>query len=148
MKNEEPRIIQGDIVVDDRGYLGFINDFHFEDVKRFYLVSNHKSQFVRAWHGHKKEAKYICVIVGSAIIGAVKIDDWSKPSKDARVYRFVLSDKKPALVHIPPGYANGFMGLTSDTKLVVFSTASLDESKSDDIRFDARYWDIWKVLER
>jgi len=29
-----------------------------------------------------------------------------------------------------------------------FSTSSLQESQGDDFRFDARYWDIWNVVER
>jgi hypothetical protein len=29
-----------------------------------------------------------------------------------------------------------------------FSTASLADSKDDDVRFDARYWDPWTVEER
>ena len=37
----------------------FVNDFNFENVKRFYQVENHRQGFIRAWHGHKKEGKYI-----------------------------------------------------------------------------------------
>ena len=33
----------------------FANEFHFEGVKRFYVIENHQPQFVRAWHGHKKK---------------------------------------------------------------------------------------------
>jgi dTDP-4-dehydrorhamnose 3,5-epimerase len=52
------------------------------------------------------------------------------------------------VIYIPPGYANGFMSLTSDLKLMYFSTSTLDQSAGDDIRYDARYWDIWDVIER
>jgi dTDP-4-dehydrorhamnose 3,5-epimerase-like enzyme len=117
-------------------------------VKRFYMVSNHAAGFVRAWHGHKKEAKYVLVVAGAALVGAVAIDDWQKPAKDAEVQRFVLSEKKPALLYIPAGYANGFMSLTRDARLIFFSTSSLEESQGDDFRYESRYWDIWSVVER
>ena len=80
--------------VDDRGAVSFVNDFDFKDVKRFYIVENHKQGFVRGWHAHKKESKYVMVVKGSALIGAVQIDDWDNPSKDLKVNRYVLV-KKP-----------------------------------------------------
>jgi len=144
----EPRLLEGALVVDDRGSVGFINDFDFGGVKRFYTVSNHAAGFVRAWHAHRREAKYVTVLRGAAVIGAVKIDDWENPSREAYVHRFVLSALKPTVVFIPAGYANGFMSLTEDTLLAFFSTATVEESREDDIRYDARYWDIWNIIER
>ena len=46
------------------------------------------------------------------------------------------------------GHANGFMSLTGDCKIIVFSTSTIEESLKDDYRFDARYWNPWKVEER
>ena len=143
-----PLLIEGGLAADDRGEVGFVNDFDFSGVKRFYTVTNHKPCFVRAWHAHRHEAKYVTVLRGAAIIGAVKIDDWENPSQDSKVYRYVLSSHKPSVVYIPAGYANGFMSLTEDTLLVFFSTATLEESRGDDVRYDARYWDIWEIVER
>jgi hypothetical protein len=40
------------------------------------------------------------------------------------------------------------MTLTPNTKLIFFSTATLDESSEDDIRFPARFWDPWSIEER
>lgn len=142
------RIIEGGLVVDDRGTVSFVNGFDFSGVKRFYKVTNHKVGFVRAWHAHRHEAKYVTVLQGAAIIGAVKIDNWEKPSRDNKVNRYILSTDKPSVVYIPAGYANGFMSLTEDTILVFFSTATVEESRDDDVRYDARYWDIWEVSER
>lgn len=144
----KPELIKGGLVVDDRGAVSFVNDFNFVGVKRFYTVENHRQGFVRAWHAHKNEAKYIMAIKGSALIGAVQIDNWDNPSKDSKVYRFVLSDKSPAVLFIPPGFANGFMSLTDDTKLIFFSTSELNESLNDDYRYESRYWDPWKIEER
>jgi dTDP-4-dehydrorhamnose 3,5-epimerase len=145
---DKTHIFNGGLTVDDRGQITFVNEFNFEGVKRFYMVSNHKAGFVRAWHAHRNEAKYIMAVSGDAIVGAVKIDDWEKPSEDLPVERHVISSKKPQVLYVPPGYANGFMSLTSDLKLMFFSTSTLEESADDDIRYDAKYWDIWNVIER
>ncbi len=145
---DEPTLIEGGIAVDDRGSLSFVNPFDFVGVKRFYAITNHRQGFVRAWHGHKKEAKFVYVASGAAIVAAVKIDDWTKPSKDLPVKRYVLSANKPSLLHIPAGYANGFMNLTEDARLFYFSTTTIEESKGDDYRFDSRLWDCWQVVER
>jgi dTDP-4-dehydrorhamnose 3,5-epimerase-like enzyme len=145
---DKPHMFGGGLAVDDRGETVFVNEFNFESVKRFYMVSNHSAGFVRAWHAHKQEAKYVMAVSGAAVVGAVKIDNWEKPSKDLPVERYVLSSKKPQVLYIPPGYANGFMSLTSDLKLMFFSTSTLEESSTDDTRYDARYWDIWNVVER
>lgn len=145
---ENPVLIPGGLAVDDRGAVGFANDFNFDQVRRFYTVANHRSGFVRAWHAHRNEAKYVTVVKGSAVIGAVLVDDWDHPSKDTPVNRFVLSEHKPSVLFIPKGYANGFMSLTDDTKLMFFSTSALADSLNDDIRYDSRHWDIWHVAER
>ena len=144
----EPELIEGGIAVDDRGQLLFANSFQLSEYKRFYFIKNHGPSFVRAWHGHKKEAKALFVAEGAAVIGAVKIDDWDNPSPDLHVHRVVLSSKKPNVFKIPAGYANGIMTLTPDTVVCVFSSSSLQDSAGDDFRFPARVWDIWNVEER
>lgn len=144
----KPRIIEGKLFIDDRGELSFFNDFEFDSIKRMYIVSNHQSHFVRAWHGHKNESKFITVIKGSAIIGAVIVNDWDEPSKKVKVYREVLSEKNPAIFYIPAGYANGFMNIEKDTKLLIFSTSSLEDSKDDDYRYEWNYWNIWEIEQR
>lgn len=135
--------IDGDVFVDDRGYLRFINDFDMSSVKRFYQVENHAKFFVRAWHGHRKEAKYVYVASGSALIGAVKFDE-----ENAEPSRYVLSASKPGVLYIPPGYANGFMNLEDNTIVQFFSTTTIEESKDDDIRFSYDKWNIWGIEYR
>lgn len=144
----DPVLYTGDTAIDDRGQVSFVNDFDFVGVKRFYTVRNHRQGFIRAWHAHRREAKYVTVVAGAALVGAVGIDDWEQPSRDLKVHRFVLSAAQPRVLYIPSGYANGFMSLTADAHLAFFSTSSLEESLGDDTRFDAHYWDIWTVEER
>ncbi len=143
-----PRVIEGGLAVDDRGSLSFVNDFAFDAVKRGYIVRYHARGFVRAWHGHREEGKFVMAITGAALVCCVEIDDWDHPSQDAFVHRFTLSADRPAVLEIPPGYANGFMSLTDDSRLMFFSTSGMDESVADDYRFDARHWDPWRVEER
>jgi dTDP-4-dehydrorhamnose 3,5-epimerase len=141
-------LIRGDLAVDDRGEVSFVNEFMFEGVKRFYTVGNHASGFIRAWHGHRHEAKYVMAVRGTSLVCCVEIDNWENPSPRLEVQRFVLDERKPAVLHVPAGYVNGFMTLTPNTKLIFFSTATLDESSEDDIRFPARFWDPWSIEER
>ena len=135
------KLINGGVAVDDRGQLSFVNDFDFKDVKRFYMVENHELGFIRAWHGHEKEGKYVYVSNGAILIGAVNLNT-------ELVDRFVLSSSKPQVLYIPPGYANGFMNLQDNTKVIFFSTSTLEESIGDDIRFEWDKWDIWDIERR
>jgi len=144
----KPVLLEGGLSVDDRGVVSFVNDFRFNGVKRFYLVENHQSHRVRAWHAHKKEVKYVMAFIGSALVCAVSIVNWRRPRKDTPIHRFVLSAAKPAILAIPAGYANGWMSLTPDAKLMFLSTTTVEQSQKDDYRFSARYWNPWKVEER
>ncbi len=148
MNHQEQQLFKGGLAVDDRGAVSFVNDFNFEGVKRFYIVENHKQGFVRAWHAHRNESKYVMVVKGSAVIGAVKIDNWENPSRDLKIHRYVLSEKSPSVLFIPAGFANGFMNLSEDAKIVFFSTSELKDSLNDDVRYDAHYWEAWNVEER
>lgn len=143
-------LIKGGIALDDRGTLNFANDFNFYGVKRFYQVQNFNTPTIRAFHGHLNEAKYVYVSKGSAIVAAVQLDDIKEPSKNQMVNRYILSDRNPQVLFIPPSYANGFKPLEEDTRIIFFSTSSLEESKGDDYRFPADYWgkEIWEVENR
>lgn len=140
--------VTGGRAVDDRGSLFFINDLDLSLFKRFYVVENHAQGFIRAWHGHKLEAKAVVVLSGSALVCAVRIDNWDSPSKDLPIERVVLSDQKPGALLIPAGYANGFMTLTPGAKVMFLSSSTLAESANDDFRFDARHWNPWNIEER
>lgn len=138
---EIPNLIIGGVAVDDRGVLRFVNDFNFSGVKRFYQVQNHRKGFIRAWHGHKMESKYVYVAKGSALIGAVPLDF---PEENPPIAKVILSDKQPKILFIPRNYANGAMTLEEDTIIQYFSTSTLEQSKGDDIRFPYDKWNIWQ----
>ena len=121
-------VLNGGVFVDDRGSIRFVNDFDFKGVKRFYQVENHERGFIRAWHGHKKEGKYVYVARGSAWVAGIEM------TEDGIAEKFVLSDKSPKILYIPPGYYNGFQTLEEDTIVQFFSTTTIEESQGDDYR--------------
>ena len=133
---KEAKEIGGGTVGDDRGAVSFVNEFDFDGVKRFYQVENHRRDFIRAWHGHKHEGKYVYVSQGSALVGVVNLDT-------EKIEKFVLSSKTPKVLWIPPGHANGFKNLEENTKIIFYSTSTLEESMDDDIRFEYDKWNIW-----
>jgi dTDP-4-dehydrorhamnose 3,5-epimerase len=143
-----PTIIQGGASVDDRGVLTYLNGFPLPSYKRFYTVSNHSNGFVRAWHGHMLESKTLFILKGSILACAVKMTDISSPDKNQSVTSVVLDSRNPAALFVPKGYANGFMSLTSNATLLIFSSTSLEESKGDDYRFPFDYWNPWEVVPR
>lgn len=146
--NDGLHYIEGDCAIDDRGKLKFCNDFDMKSVRRFYTVSNHSAQFIRAWHAHEYEAKFVYVSAGAAMIAAVKIDKWKDPNPDLEISRFFLSEEKPGVLHIPGGYAHGSMTLKANTQILFFSTTTLEDSLDDDMRYPYNYWNPWAVLPR
>lgn len=143
-----PVVFQGNKVFDDRGSLGFINGFNVSEFKRFYLIENHSVNFIRAWHGHLKETKAIIMVEGEALVCAVELDNTTNPNKNNEVTRIVLSATSPSALYIPAGYANGFMTLSTDAKLLVFSSTTVEESQGDDYRFAYDYWNPWNITPR
>jgi len=138
----KPKLFEGGVSVDKRGSVSFNNNLLLTKIKRFYIVKNNKKNFVRAWHGHKIEAKYILCISGKAKISAVKIRNFNKPSKKSKVISWILDNKTPNVVYVPPGYANGSKSISKDMKLIIFSTSTLKQSLKDDFRFPEKFWKI------
>lgn len=139
---KKPTLFVGGISKDKRGSVSYNNNLILRNIKRFYTVQNKKKNYVRAWHGHKIEAKYIICLKGKAKISAVKISNYKKPSKKNNPYHFILNDKLPNVVYVPPGYANGSKSLTKNMKLLILSTSTLNNSLKDDYRFPEIYWKI------
>lgn len=133
---------------DDRGYLvpltNELENVVPEKIKRVYVVGNFGKGTIRGLHFHKKEVKVFYIVRGAAKFVAISPES---PEKDMHVC--ALSDKKPALFIIPPGYANGWISLADDTLLVGLSTSTFEESVKDDIRYDPYKWgDIWSTKPR
>lgn len=133
-------LIKGNNHKDHRGIIRFVNDFHFEKIKRFYTITHPDTNIIRAWQGHKLESKYFYVTKGSFLINWIEIDNWEKPSTDLKINAHTLSETQSEILIIPPGHVNGFKALEPDSTMIVFSDMTLEESKNDDFRFDLDYW--------
>lgn len=137
----EIKLLNGGIAVDDRGSVRFVNDFNFSDVKRFYHVENHRQGFIRAFHYHEHEGKYVYVTSGTILLYIVKVNE--NNLNESEIKKFILSSKKPQVIYIPKGHANGFKNLEDNTNIIFFSTSTLEESLNDDIRYKWNQWGDW-----
>jgi len=134
--------IVGGVFKDDRGSLFHINNFDMSVIKRLYIIENEASRPTRAWHGHRTESKWFYVIKGSFKIGIVKPDNWENPSPDLKVESILLKENDHKIIHIPAGYANGFISLEKGSKLLIFSDTEVAKSNDDNIKFDMNTWQI------
>ena len=125
--------------VDDRGILDQLfnldlpNSFPF-GVKRIYTTVSNKG-IIRGMHGHQREWKAFYVANGMVKFVVYKMGE----EPDLLGYEtktFVLSDAKPQLFILPPGYWHGYMSLTENARIIILSSASLEETKKDDHRED------------
>lgn len=147
-RHEKIETIVGDHFVDDRGKIIFYNNLPLINFKRFYFVSNHMQNFIRAWHGHKYELKAVSVVRGVAQISVVMVDDWKNPSKNLEIKTVFLTSEKPQFILIPPGSAHGLKTLSANTELLFFSSSSVEDSINDDYRFKFDYWNPWEINYR
>lgn len=144
----QPKYIAGSTSTDDRGTLSFVNNFFLDGLKRFYIIENHQDQFIRAYHGHQNEWKVFIPLVGSFLVlwrdlildanGKVDFQQFATENKPKG--QQVLSERSPGALVLPGGYLNGTMNLTPGAKLLVLSSSTIEESKTDDYR--AAYEDV------
>lgn len=137
-----PKIIQGGNFSDHRGTISFVNDFSFKDIERFYILNNSDENPIRAWQGHKLDAKNFYCLNGSFKIHFVQIDSWDNPSKDLIIDTVIISESDSKILHIPAGYANAVESLESNSKLISFSALPLSNVEDDDVRYASDYWRI------
>jgi len=150
MDNKNIEIVNVEAFYDDRGEIIYCNEFNFiqKKIKRFYQITNNNINFVRAWHGHKNEEKFLFVLQGTFRICTVKIDNWKNPSKRLPVKEFIINANSPKILLIPGGYAHGTQNLKIDSKLMIFSTFSTKQSIQDDYRFKSNLWFNWNIQSR
>lgn len=139
----KPNLISGGNHKDDRGIISFVNDFRLDQVKRFYTIEHLDVNVVRAWQGHKIEQKWFYVVAGSFELFVVGPDHWESPSDDLEVNEFGLSEINSQILHVPGGYATGFRALEAQSKLIVFSDLTVEQSSNDNYRFEQCLWHDW-----
>lgn len=134
-----PKLIQGGLHSDSRGKLWYNNDFDASTIKRFYLIENFNTDFVRAWQGHKIEQRWFSAVQGSFKIQLIKIDNWEQPSKDCKKTTFILNQEGLNIIFIPKGYVSSIQSLEKDSKLLVLADHFLAEI-NDEYRYEADYF--------
>jgi dTDP-4-dehydrorhamnose 3,5-epimerase-like enzyme len=140
-----PDINECPVYFDDRGSVYCALDNMVRDkVQRTYVVRNWRAGLIRAWHGHRAAWTGMHVIKGAAKLVARHMDEATD------ITSVVLSDKNPGVFWIPPGYYNGSMTLEDDTRILVYSTLTFDDVKSDDYRAELTESDreLFEVKDR
>lgn len=143
----EIKVIQGEIFHDERGQISSLNDFHFEGVKRTYIIHHPDASVIRGWHAHQFERKWFYCIKGSFSVALVKVDNWEEPSEDLEVELFHLSDKDSCIVCVPAGYANCLKAHEANSIMQVFSDKILSEAIHDSWRYDKNKWVNWSEIK-
>lgn len=132
--NMIPKITIGNSHSDSRGTLFFNNDFDASAIKRFYIIENQNTDFIRAWQGHKIEQRWFSAVQGSFKIKLISFDNWENPSDEFEPIAFVLEAEKLDILHIPKGYLSSIQSLEEGSKLLVLSDYLMGEVK-DEYRF-------------
>lgn len=140
MKKVKFEIIEGGIFKDERGVITFVNDFRFKNIIRFYMIENKDVNLIRAWQGHKYESKCFFAVQGSFSISLIEVDNWQNPSPSLKPISFELNSNKSQVLMVSGGYANGIKSLEEDSKLMVFSDFSLEQSNQDSYKFKSDKW--------
>lgn len=146
-KTIKKTVYLGETKADTRGSVTFFNSFNLKGIKRFYDVCNSTKEPIRAFHGHMIEEKYAYVVSGKVLLCIVKLSNPVSPSKMNKVKKYILESNTPQIIHIPAAHANGFKILEKNSKIIFFSTLTLQESIKDDYRYPFDYWgkEVWNI---
>lgn len=142
----EIKVISGEIFRDERGQISSLNEFHFEGVRRTYIIHHPDASVVRGWHAHQFERKWFYCIKGSFSVALVKVDNWENPSSDLKAEVFHLTAEESRIVCVPAGYANCLKAHEPGSIMQVFSDKVLPEALGDSWRYDKFMWVDWNSL--
>lgn len=119
-------------IADERGWLVEImrNDWeHFRKFGQAYVTADYP-QVVKAWHMHRKQTDNMSCIKG--MIKLVLHDGRTKSKTKGETNEFVIGERNPTLVHIPPGVWHGFKTISEDYALVLNVPTELYDYKKPD----------------
>lgn len=121
--------------VDDRGYLIEIlraSDEHFTKFGQVYLVGNMARGTIRAFHKHEVLWDWFFISHGSAKF-AVRDDRPASPTY-GQMDTYVITQRNPSLLVVPPGVFHGWMSLEDDTQMVSTASEVYNRQKPDEVR--------------
>ena len=139
---DEPKLINAGRALDDRGVLTFCNEFNLQGVVRFYAIQNHRRGLVRAWHGHAASDTFLWPVAGAWTVAAARIGTTSP-----KIDRYTIDESW--IYHVPAGWYHGHQSLTDGAILGVFSTATIEQVRTDDVRLPWDRWpEVWEEVQR
>lgn len=139
-------VLEGEVFQDYRGKINSLNKFHFEGVKRTYLIYHPDVSVIRGWHAHQHERKWFYCVRGKFSVALVKIDNWQNPNPSLEAEIHHLEEGVSRLVCVPAGYANCLKAHTPDAIMLVLSDKTLEEAANDSWRYDKSMWVDWSKL--
>ena len=101
----------------------------FSEFGQAYITAAYP-QVVKAWHMHKKQTDNISCIKG--LIKLVLYDDRENSETRRELLEFVIGEKNPTLVQIPPRVWHGFKTLGEEAAIVVNIPTNLYNYKDPD----------------
>lgn len=136
---------------DERGFLMEILRCDEEMFERFGLVyvSLNYPGVVRAWHYHKLQTDFFCVVKGMAKV--VIYDSREGSTTNGEVNEFFIGEHDPSLVRIPVGVMHGYKTVGAVPCLLLnFPTVPHNKGEPDEYRVDPHDNDIpydWGLKE-
>ncbi len=134
---------------DERGFLMEIlraDDDIFEKFGQAYVSLNYPG-VIRAWHYHKKQTDYFCVVKGMVKVALYDAREGSPTFGE--VNEFFIGERNNLVVKIPPGVYHGYKTIGVEPSLLInFPTEPYDRQHPDEYRVpydssDIPYsWDI------
>lgn len=145
---------------DDRGYLYEIIHSSDDFLAKFgqtYVVCSPTRGTIRAFHKHAVLWDYFCVVRGSAkfVLARVSQEEAQQASAAGRectpdaLETYVLSERKPALLVVPPDTWHGWMSLEDNTMVVATGSEEYNRRQPDEVRVSPYvFGDVWTVRGR
>lgn len=145
---------------DDRGFLYEMihaTDSFVHKFGQVYVVCSPNRATVRAFHKHVVLWDYFCVVRGAGkFVLALAGDEELRRASDrgeecvpAALESYVLTERKPALLVVPPGVWHGWMALEDNTLVVATGSEVYNRENPDEVRIPPDiFGDIWTVKGR
>ena len=145
---------------DDRGFLYEIIHSTDEFLPKFgqvYVVCSPVRGSVRAFHKHAVLWDYFCIVKGAAKFVLAKGSErgmrsalrQGKDFKPQALETYVLSERKPRLLVVPPDTWHGWMSLEDETILVSTASEVYNRERPDEVRISSDvFGDVWSVRGR
>ncbi len=100
-------------------------------------VTTVRPGIVKAWHRHRRQWDRMVGLVGQTLL--VLRDGRADSPSCGQTVQWILGDRHPSLVLIPPGVWHGLKALSdSETMVLNLPTEAYDEGDPDEERFDPR----------